>query len=199
MPMSLTADEPPVLPIGTDVSAKYKGAFCEAKIKRLTRAVKCKLTLKHNKKVPQNGWTHIPAAQYCRAVYEIKPNTNNNAYDNNDCGNCGPIGDQRLYRMTDPIANAYAEPNPDPLAEADEASDFAISSNKSIQYSHILTTMRTTTTIVVIVALLAISAYTVMADPIELEPAQEPQDDEDVTPEQMEQLKKMIKDQLKSQ
>jgi hypothetical protein len=44
----LTADEPPVLPIGTDVSAKYKGAFCEAKIKKMSRYVKCKLTLKHN-------------------------------------------------------------------------------------------------------------------------------------------------------
>ncbi|XP_054157355.1 AT-rich interactive domain-containing protein 4B-like isoform X2 [Oppia nitens] len=39
-------DEPSVLPIGTDVSAKYKGAFCEAKIKKIIRNVKCKLTVK---------------------------------------------------------------------------------------------------------------------------------------------------------
>ncbi len=43
---SLSNEEPPVLPIGTDVSAKYKGAFCEAKIKKISRNVKCKLTLK---------------------------------------------------------------------------------------------------------------------------------------------------------
>jgi Ras-related protein Rab-1A len=43
---SLSHEEPPVLPIGTDVSAKYKGAFCEAKIKKISRNVKCKLTLK---------------------------------------------------------------------------------------------------------------------------------------------------------
>lgn len=41
-------DEPPVLAIGTDVSAKYKGAFCEAKIKKITRNVKCKLTVKNS-------------------------------------------------------------------------------------------------------------------------------------------------------
>ena len=45
---SLSADEPPVLPIGTDVSAKYKGAFCEAKIKKITRSVKCKITAKNS-------------------------------------------------------------------------------------------------------------------------------------------------------
>lgn len=43
---SLSHEEPSVLPIGTDVSAKYKGAFCEAKIKKISRNVKCKLTLK---------------------------------------------------------------------------------------------------------------------------------------------------------
>ena len=35
-----------MLPIGTEVSAKYKGAFCEAKIKHVVRNVKCKVTLK---------------------------------------------------------------------------------------------------------------------------------------------------------
>lgn len=39
-------DEPPYLSIGTDVSAKYKGAFCEAKIKKINKNVKCRLTLK---------------------------------------------------------------------------------------------------------------------------------------------------------
>ncbi|XP_074603636.1 uncharacterized protein LOC141857108 [Brevipalpus obovatus] len=40
--------EPPFLALGTDVSAKYKGAFCEAKIKKITRLVKCRVTFKNN-------------------------------------------------------------------------------------------------------------------------------------------------------
>lgn len=41
-------DEPPYLNVGTDVSAKYKGAFCEAKIKKVIRVVKCKVTFRNN-------------------------------------------------------------------------------------------------------------------------------------------------------
>ncbi|GIY06554.1 AT-rich interactive domain-containing protein 4B [Caerostris extrusa] len=41
-------DEPPYLTVGTDVSAKYKGAFCEAKIKKAMRVVRCKVTFKSN-------------------------------------------------------------------------------------------------------------------------------------------------------
>uniref|UniRef100_A0A1A7W9S9 AT rich interactive domain 4A (RBP1-like) n=1 Tax=Iconisemion striatum TaxID=60296 RepID=A0A1A7W9S9_9TELE len=40
------ADEPACLTVGTDVSAKYRGAFCEAKIKTVKRMVKVKVTLK---------------------------------------------------------------------------------------------------------------------------------------------------------
>lgn len=46
--MSCNDSEPPFLAIGTDVSAKYKGAFCEAKIKKVTRLVKCRVTFKNN-------------------------------------------------------------------------------------------------------------------------------------------------------
>lgn len=35
-------DDPPYLPVGTAVSAKYKGAFCEAKVSKVVRVVKCK-------------------------------------------------------------------------------------------------------------------------------------------------------------
>lgn len=38
-------DEPPFLAVGTEVSAKYKGAFCEAKIKKISKTVKCKVQL----------------------------------------------------------------------------------------------------------------------------------------------------------
>ena len=43
-----TSDELATLPVGTEVSAKYKGAFCEAKVKRVARQVKCKVTFKLN-------------------------------------------------------------------------------------------------------------------------------------------------------
>jgi hypothetical protein len=39
-------EEPPYLTVGTDVSAKYRGAFCEAKVKKVQRIVKCKVTFK---------------------------------------------------------------------------------------------------------------------------------------------------------
>ena len=40
--------EPAFLGVGTEVSAKYKGAFCEAKIKNVTQLVKCRVTLKNS-------------------------------------------------------------------------------------------------------------------------------------------------------
>ena len=36
------------MPAGTEVSAKFKGAFCEAKIKKVEKCVKCKITLKQS-------------------------------------------------------------------------------------------------------------------------------------------------------
>ncbi|RUS84764.1 hypothetical protein EGW08_007448 [Elysia chlorotica] len=37
---------PPSLPVGTEVSAKYRGAFCEATVKSVVRVVKCKVMMK---------------------------------------------------------------------------------------------------------------------------------------------------------
>lgn len=37
-------DDPPYLTVGTEVSAKYRGAFCEATIKIAERLVKCKVS-----------------------------------------------------------------------------------------------------------------------------------------------------------
>ena len=37
-------EEPPFLTAGTEVSAKYRGAFCEAKVKKVTKIVKCKVS-----------------------------------------------------------------------------------------------------------------------------------------------------------
>lgn len=43
-PSVQAADEPAYLTVGTDVSAKYRGAFCEAKIKTVKRLVKVKVS-----------------------------------------------------------------------------------------------------------------------------------------------------------
>ncbi|XP_030762645.1 AT-rich interactive domain-containing protein 4A-like isoform X2 [Sitophilus oryzae] len=42
----MQVDDPPYLSVGTAVSAKYKGAFCEAKVSKVDRIVKCKVTFK---------------------------------------------------------------------------------------------------------------------------------------------------------
>ena len=40
-----TSEESIVLPLGTEVSAKYRGAFCEAKIKKIIKCVKCRVSV----------------------------------------------------------------------------------------------------------------------------------------------------------
>lgn len=45
-------DDPPYLSVGTAVSAKYKGAFCEAKVSKVVRIVKCKVR-------PNKGSSHL--------------------------------------------------------------------------------------------------------------------------------------------
>ncbi|KAK6635234.1 hypothetical protein RUM44_000485 [Polyplax serrata] len=42
----MLTDEPPYLSVGTEVSAKYKGAFCEAKVRKVDKTVKCKVSFK---------------------------------------------------------------------------------------------------------------------------------------------------------
>ena len=39
-----SGEEPAYLTVGTDVSAKYRGAFCEAKVKIVKKFVKCKVS-----------------------------------------------------------------------------------------------------------------------------------------------------------
>lgn len=36
-------EDPPFLTVGTEVSAKYKGAFCEAKVHKVVKVVKVKV------------------------------------------------------------------------------------------------------------------------------------------------------------
>lgn len=54
-----TGDEPPYLAVGTEVSAKYRGAFCEAKVKKLVRSVKCKVCLITDLIVIRQHWTNV--------------------------------------------------------------------------------------------------------------------------------------------
>ena len=42
----IQSEELASLPVGTEVSAKYKGAFCEAKVKKVNKNVLCKVTFK---------------------------------------------------------------------------------------------------------------------------------------------------------
>uniref|UniRef100_A0A914X6A4 ARID domain-containing protein n=1 Tax=Plectus sambesii TaxID=2011161 RepID=A0A914X6A4_9BILA len=42
----MQSDDPAFLPVGTDVSAKFKGAFCEARVKKIQKSVKCKVMFK---------------------------------------------------------------------------------------------------------------------------------------------------------
>lgn len=41
----MQADDPPYLSVGTEVSAKYKGAFCEAKVRKVVKNIKCKVSV----------------------------------------------------------------------------------------------------------------------------------------------------------
>lgn len=52
------ADEPAYLTVGTDVSAKYRGAFCEAKIKTVKRLVKVKVRESTNASALATGLSH---------------------------------------------------------------------------------------------------------------------------------------------
>ncbi|KAK2707232.1 AT-rich interactive domain-containing protein 4B-like isoform X2 [Artemia franciscana] len=39
-------EDPPFLNVGTEVSAKYKGAFCEAKVHKVVKSIKCRVQFK---------------------------------------------------------------------------------------------------------------------------------------------------------
>lgn len=41
------SEEPPFIGVGADVSAKFKGAFCEARVKSAKKLIKCKVLFSH--------------------------------------------------------------------------------------------------------------------------------------------------------
>ncbi|CAK6442256.1 unnamed protein product [Pipistrellus nathusii] len=65
-------DEPPYLTVGTDVSAKYRGAFCEAKIKTAKRLVKVKVTFRHDSSTVEVQDDHIKGPLKVGAPVEVK-------------------------------------------------------------------------------------------------------------------------------
>ncbi|XP_060047937.1 AT-rich interactive domain-containing protein 4B isoform X2 [Erinaceus europaeus] len=67
-----TLDEPPYLTVGTDVSAKYRGAFCEAKIKTAKRLVKVKVTFRHDSSTVEVQDDHIKGPLKVGAIVEVK-------------------------------------------------------------------------------------------------------------------------------
>ncbi|KAM8859305.1 AT-rich interactive domain-containing protein 4B isoform 2-T2 [Spinachia spinachia] len=67
-----TLEEPPYLTVGTDVSAKYRGAFCEAKIKTAKRLVKAKVTFKPDLSTAEVHDENIRGALKVGAVVEVK-------------------------------------------------------------------------------------------------------------------------------
>uniref|UniRef100_A0A672RF31 Tudor domain-containing protein n=1 Tax=Sinocyclocheilus grahami TaxID=75366 RepID=A0A672RF31_SINGR len=64
--------EPPYLTVGTDVSAKYRGAFCEAKIKTAKRLVKAKVTFKPSSSTAVVHDEHIRGLLKVGAVVEAR-------------------------------------------------------------------------------------------------------------------------------
>uniref|UniRef100_A0A3P9JUW7 AT-rich interactive domain-containing protein 4B n=1 Tax=Oryzias latipes TaxID=8090 RepID=A0A3P9JUW7_ORYLA len=67
-----TLEEPPYLTVGTDVSAKYRGAFCEAKIKTAKRLVKAKVTFKSDLTTAEVHDENIKGPLKVGAVVEVK-------------------------------------------------------------------------------------------------------------------------------
>ncbi|XP_053238536.1 AT-rich interactive domain-containing protein 4B isoform X1 [Podarcis raffonei] len=65
-------DEPPYLTVGTDVSAKYRGAFCEAKIKTTKRLVKVKVTFRHDSSTVEVQDDHIKGPLKVGTVVEVR-------------------------------------------------------------------------------------------------------------------------------
>ncbi|XP_037126808.1 AT-rich interactive domain-containing protein 4B isoform X3 [Syngnathus acus] len=67
-----TLEEPPYLTVGTDVSAKYRGAFCEAKIKTAKRLVKAKVTFKSDLSTAEVHDESIKGPLKVGAIVEVK-------------------------------------------------------------------------------------------------------------------------------
>ncbi|KAK7880643.1 hypothetical protein WMY93_032721 [Mugilogobius chulae] len=71
-------EEPAYLTVGTDVSAKYRGAFCEAKIKTVKRLVKVKVNLKSEGTSQVVHDDQVKGQLRVGSVVEVKTNEGSN-------------------------------------------------------------------------------------------------------------------------
>ncbi|XP_019870639.2 AT-rich interactive domain-containing protein 4B isoform X2 [Aethina tumida] len=76
----MQVDDPPYLAVGTAVSAKYKGAFCEAKVHKLVKCVKCKVTFKSGLGTATVSDTDIKGSLRVGQVVQVKHPTNAKDY-----------------------------------------------------------------------------------------------------------------------
>ena len=51
---------PACLEVGTEVSAKYRGAFCEAKVRNVVKQVKAKVSTAHVAQLGEGGFGGTP-------------------------------------------------------------------------------------------------------------------------------------------
>ncbi len=63
------------MPYGTEVSAKYRGAFCEAKIKKIIKCVKCRVSFIVfflNGRARENVENILPCLRLCSSQVTVK-------------------------------------------------------------------------------------------------------------------------------
>ncbi|KAF0286893.1 AT-rich interactive domain-containing protein 4A [Amphibalanus amphitrite] len=63
---------PAYLEVGTEVSAKYRGAFCEAKVRKVVKQVKAKVNLKFNMGTVVVSDEHIKGRLHVGSSVEVK-------------------------------------------------------------------------------------------------------------------------------
>ena len=86
-----------VLSVGTEVGAKYKGAFCEDKIKKVTRVVRCKVTIKSDSNIVTIDESEIVSGTLKNGqLLIIKRRTLENTYEE---VTINKIFDQSLYTV----------------------------------------------------------------------------------------------------
>ena len=69
--------EQALLSVGTEVSAKFKGAFCEAKIKSVNKCVKCKVTFKSTNEQIVVSDEQIKGTLKTGQIIEVRKTTEN--------------------------------------------------------------------------------------------------------------------------
>eukprot|EP00794_Sanderia_malayensis_P020215 gene20215-22191_t len=87
-------EEPSFIEVGADVSAKFKGAFCEATVKSMKKLVKCKVLLKNGATYIAND-DNIDGLLRVNALVKVKHQENNEFVD----GTILKLTDNSLYTV----------------------------------------------------------------------------------------------------